>query len=181
MKIYTKTGDDGTTGLFNGERVKKYAERVDLYGTVDELNSVIGVAVASGLNDKLKEDIFKIQNLLFNLGSDLATPLNPPPKFEVPRIKNEEIEFLEGLIDKYDLELPPLKSFILPGGTHASAHLHQARTVCRRAERMAVYLAEKVDIGNNAIKFLNRLSDYLFTAARYANKLENFDDITWKK
>ncbi len=182
MKIYTKTGDDGTTGLFNGQRVLKSSLRVECYGTVDELNSIIGIVTTiPDLPLKIKESITVINNLLFNLGSDLATPLNPPPKFEVPRINEENIEWLENLIDEYDTILPPLKNFILPGGTMSSAFLQNARTVCRRAERLAVSLSTQENLGDYTVKFLNRLSDYLFTAARYANFLNGVNDINWTK
>lgn len=180
MKIYTKTGDDGTTGLFNGIRVKKNAPRVEVYGTVDELNSIIGLVNSSGLPKEMEKIFEKISLTLFNLGSDLATPLNPPAKFQVPRITLENIEELEKEIDKYDDKLPTLKNFILPGGTMPAAFLHQARTVCRRAERLAVELSENEDIGEYAVKYLNRLSDFLFTAARMANHLAGKEDKIWK-
>lgn len=180
MKIYTKTGDKGETGLFNGERVGKDSIRVDLYGTVDELNSIIGIirsvnppAEMSGLFKRLSEK-------LFNLGSDLATPLNPKPKFTVPRINQDDIDFLENKIDEYDELLPELRNFILPGGTVTAAYLHNARTVCRRAERLAVKLSKNEDLGQFAVIFLNRLSDFLFTAARMANFIEGEKDIEWK-
>lgn len=176
MKIYTKTGDDGTTSLFSGTRVKKYSPRVELYGTVDELNTIIGLAISCGAPDGLKETLEKLSNLLFLLGSDLATPLEPAPKFAVPRLKGTEAKWLEQLIDKYDEELPPLKNFILPGGTMCASFLQQARTVCRRAERLAVELAETENIGEHAIIFLNRFSDFLFTAARMANHLMGLPD-----
>lgn len=181
MKIYTKTGDDGTTGLFNGARVKKSNQRVNLYGTTDELNSIIGLAVSASEKEELNQDLEKINNLIFDLGSDLATPLDPPPKFEVPRISSNHIDWLEKRIDKYDESLEPLKTFILPGGSMQAAFLHQARTVCRRAERLAVELSEEEDLGDYAVKFLNRLSDYLFAAARYSNYLHNVGDKKWKK
>lgn len=181
MKIYTKTGDDGTTGLFNGERVSKYNLRVEAYGTVDELNSIIGLSRTVCDNDTLSDTLKNISNMLFNLGSDLATPYNPPPKFAVIRLNPENITFLENLIDEYTDELPPLRNFILPGGSLCSAYLHHARTVCRRAERLIVRLSETDEIGNNVVIFINRLSDYLFTAARMANHLENVKDVEWEK
>lgn len=171
MKIYTKTGDDGTTGLFNGKRVYKYDLRVETYGTVDELNSVIGLANSGEMPQPIKSDLTNISNLLFVLGTDLATPNDPPPKFNVDRVNRKDVEMLEKLIDSYDEKLPQLKSFILPGGSEASARLHVARTVARRAERLAVQLATSESISTEVILFLNRLSDYLFTAARYANLL----------
>lgn len=177
MKIYTKTGDDGTTGLFSGKRVSKSSVRVEAYGTVDEMNTVLGIALSACSNDNLKSDLISISNTLFILGSDLATPLEPKPKWEVKRINGEHINWLENKIDEYTAKLPELKNFILPGGNMVSAYLHQARTVCRRAERRAITLAENEDIGDWAVKYLNRLSDYLFTAARYANFLSETDDI----
>jgi cob(I)alamin adenosyltransferase len=181
MKIYTKTGDDGTTGLFNGERVKKSNERVWLYGTVDELNASIGLVMTHNLPKEMHSEFVTLSNLLFNLGSDLATPFQPPAKFEVPRISENEIMWLESLIDKYDDLLEPLNTFILPGGTQASAFLHLSRTICRRAERIAVELSQSEDLGNYAIKFLNRLSDFLFTASRMANKFADVKDVSWEK
>jgi cob(I)alamin adenosyltransferase len=179
MKIYTKTGDGGTTGLFNGERVRKDSLRVETYGTVDELNSILGIVVSVECPESLGIDIEKISRLLFTLGSDLATPLGSKQKFEVSRIAEQDVEFLEGLIDDYTKEMPPLKNFILPGGTLAAAHLHHSRTVCRRAERLAVNLSSTAEIGAVVVRFLNRLSDYLFVAARYANHLSGMPDRKW--
>lgn len=191
MKIYTKTGDDGTTGLFNGQRVEKFNDRVEAYGTIDELNSIIGIAISflkssnqaqnSNHKSELLSNLSTISNLLFNLGSDLATPLNPKPKFEVPRITNEQVELIENWIDKYDESLEKLSYFILPGGSNSSSFLHQARTVCRRAERQIVKLSKEEELNPNSIIFVNRLSDYLFTAARFANFYENLADVRWEK
>lgn len=181
MKIYTKTGDDGTTGLFNGMRVSKYDLRVESYGTVDELNSIIGLARTACKHNDLSESLMKISNLLFNLGSDLATPLKPEPKFPALRLPESSIEFLEKLIDEYTEKLPPLRNFILPGGTIAAAYLHHARTVCRRAERLVVRLSQTEELGNTVLIFINRLSDYLFTAARYENFLSGENDKEWQK
>ena len=180
MKIYTKTGDKGTTSLFNGDRVSKNALRVNCYGTIDEMNSVIGIAITFSPDNDLKQDLTALSHTLFNLGSDLATPLNPPPKYNPPRMNEENIKFLEDLIDKYTEILPKLKSFILPGGTATASFLHQARTVCRRAERLMVELSTTEEIGESTMIFVNRLSDYLFTAARYANYLQNVEDIKWE-
>lgn len=180
MKIYTKTGDKGETGLFNGERVPKSALRVEAYGTVDELNSIIGLARAFDPPEMLDDALKAIINMLFQVGTDLATPIEPPPKFEVNRVDNEMYEYLEKLIDTYDARLPKLKNFILPGGSKPAAFLHQGRTVCRRAERLVVKLAENEPIGENLVVFLNRLSDFLFTAARFANYLEGVNDIEWR-
>ena len=179
MKIYTKTGDDGTTSLLNGKRVPKYSTRVELYGSVDELNAVIGTAASEDIPSRLKKTLTKLNATLFFLGSDLAAPFDPPPKFEINRIGDDEIQWLESKIDEYSDELPELKNFILPGGSKCAAHLHHARTVCRRAERLAVRLATEEDIGEYAIKFLNRLSDYLFVAARMANNFARVEDVKW--
>lgn len=192
MKIYTKTGDDGTTGLFNGERVNKFNDRVEAYGTIDELNSIIGTAISFLNNTIVNVELLDkkstllshlgiISNLLFNLGSDLATPLVPAPKFEVPRITTDNIEILENWIDLYDENLEILRYFILPGGGLSASFLHQARTVCRRAERQIVKLSQDSELNPNSIIFVNRLSDYLFTAARFSNYLENITDIKWEK
>jgi cob(I)alamin adenosyltransferase len=189
-KIYTKTGDDGTTGLFGGERVPKYHLRIEAYGTVDELNSLLGVVLALGRsdvnqsNDALPSDmsatLTDISALLFTAGADLATPLDPPPVYPIPRIEAHHTEFLERCIDLYEQELEPLKAFILPTGTSAAAYLHLARTVCRRAERLVVHLAREDNIGGEVLKFLNRLSDYCFTAARLSNKRAGVPDVAWK-
>jgi cob(I)alamin adenosyltransferase len=180
MKIYTKTGDKGDTGLFNGERVSKADLRVEAYGTVDELNSIIGLARSFDAPQMLDDALKHISEMLFKLGTDLASPLDPPPKFEVQRVSPDMIEFLETMIDTYDVRLPQLKNFILPGGSKCAAYLHNARTVCRRAERLVVKLASVEPVGENAVIFLNRLSDYLFTAARFANYLEGVNDIEWR-
>lgn len=179
MKIYTKTGDDGTTGLFGGQRVEKYHLRIAAYGTVDELNSVIGIALTHKPTHRLKHPLEHLSSLLFTVGSDLATPLDPPAKYHIPRIELEHIEWLEHLIDEFEEDLTPLRNFILPGGCPLSAHLHLARTVCRRAERAAVELSHSENIGEFAVKFLNRLSDFLFVSARMANFLEGVDDVPW--
>lgn len=179
MKIYTKTGDKGSTSLFNGSRVLKSELRVETYGTVDELNAIIGLVIAHDVPKLLEEDLLKISRWLFNLGSDLATPLDS--KINIERIKQEYIDFLEKKIDEYTIKLPKLNNFILPGGSKPAAFLHQARTVCRRAERLAVSLSEKEKIGELPVIFLNRLSDYLFTAARYANYLSGMNETIWTK
>lgn len=180
MKIYTKTGDKGETGLFNGERVPKSSLRVNVYGTVDELNTVIGLGRAFDPPEMLEDGLKQISAMLFSLGTDLASPLDPPPKFEVIRITEENYKYLEELIDIYEERLPKLKNFILPGGSKVAAFLHNGRTVCRRAERLAVELAAAEPVNESAIIFLNRLSDYLFVAARLANYLEGVKDIEWR-
>ncbi len=179
MKIYIKTGDKGTTGLFSGERVSKASLRVDTYGTADELNSIIGIALSHDIDKNFREDLMKINKMLFRLGSDLATPPDAGTQFKVLRIEEKDISWLEKKIDEYTGRMPELKNFILPGGSLPAAFLHQARTVCRRAERMSVRLAETENTGELPVVFLNRLSDYLFTAARYANHLAGIEDIKW--
>ena len=179
-RIYTKTGDDGTTGLFGGTRVRKDHLRIETYGTVDELNSIIGVALTESRPANLAEQLRSISSVLFTLGADLATPLDPPPAYDIPRIDSEHIAELERWIDGHDDALEPLKSFILPGGTPGAAHLHVARTVCRRAERNAVALASYEDVGAHVVRYLNRLSDYLFTAARAANAAQGVADVPWR-
>lgn len=181
MKIYTKTGDDGTTGLFNGQRTAKDSLRVETYGTVDELNSTIGLVRSAGVPSELSDVFKKLSDLLFNLGSDLATPLEPPAKWEVPRITEEQVRWLEELMDTYDAALPKLRGFILPGGSVAASHMHHARTVCRRAERLMVSLAREEKLNPHSAIFMNRLSDFLFMAARYANMLQGFPESEWEK
>lgn len=181
MKIYTKTGDDGTTGLFNGQRVSKSSLRVETYGTVDELNSVIGIVLTYQVPEEIRADLCKISNLLFVLGSNLASPDESINSGKLSKISSTETIWLEKTIDSYSEKLPPLKSFILPGGSQISAFLHLARTVCRRAERLIVALAEKEKIDKNLVIFLNRLSDYFFTSARYANFLLGYNDTLWQK
>jgi cob(I)alamin adenosyltransferase len=178
-KIYTKTGDDGTTGLFGGRRVRKDDLRIDAYGTVDELNAIIGIVRTCAVPASVAAQLQVVASDLFTLGADLATPLDPPPSFDIPRVGMEHIVALEGWIDAFDASLAPLKNFILPGGTAASAHLHHARTVCRRAERCAVALAAHESVGDHVVRYLNRLSDYLFTAARAVNAEAGVADIAW--
>lgn len=182
MKIYTKTGDKGETSLFGGRRVWKDDLRISAYGTVDELNAVLGVAISELMNKELIEVIESIQNDLFTVGSDLASPLDKENKnFVIPRVDAKFIKQLEVLIDKYDSQLPELKNFILPGGLKGSAILHHARTVCRRAEREVVALA-KVDGINHEIEvYLNRLSDLLFVLARFENFSNDTNDLHWQK
>jgi cob(I)alamin adenosyltransferase len=181
MKIYTKTGDTGTTGLFGGRRVSKDDLRIDAYGTIDELNGLIGVAVTEVKNEELIMDLSLIQNKLFNLGADLATPFSEEKiKISIPRITEAEVIELEKRIDYYDSKLPELKSFILPGGSKGSAILHLCRTVCRRSERRIVELAKSENIGDIVIKYINRLSDLLFVLARFENYSSNNQEIEWK-
>ena len=180
-KIYTRTGDAGETGLASGARVSKSDPRVEAYGTVDELNAAIGIArLHSGQNDRIDAMLGRIQNELFDLGADLATPHDPPPRWEALRIIDSQVERLEAEIDWMNESLKPLDSFILPGGSPLSTHLHLARTICRRAERDAIRAAEAGrDLSPVALRYLNRLSDHLFCAGRRANA-NGADDVKWK-
>lgn len=166
--IVTKTGDKGTTGLFGGERVPKDSPRIEAYGTVDELNACLGVAIAEEtMPSALKAQLTEVQHLLFRVGGDLATP--PSKRVKEDRIAKEHTEQIEAWIVKLEASLPPQMKFLLPGGSKPSAALHLARTVCRRAERRVVTLARKEDVNPEVRLFLNRLGDYLFLAARKAN------------
>lgn len=181
-KIYTRTGDAGTTGLGTGERVAKNALRITAYGTVDETNAAIGVArtYMSG-HAAVDAKLQRIQNDLFDLGADLCVPSNgPPPAYEPLRVSDDQVARLEAEIDELNGELKPLKSFVLPGGSPAAAALHVARTVCRRAERDMVALAneEGETVSEAALKYINRLSDFLFVASRYVND-RGKSDVLW--
>ncbi|MGN8224803.1 cob(I)yrinic acid a,c-diamide adenosyltransferase [Gracilimonas sp. BCB1] len=177
MKIYTKKGDSGNTSLFGGQRVSKSSKRIDAYGTVDELNSILGMAAAHGLSEKGAELIKTVQQQLFVLGADLATPQSKEVRIE--RIGHSEVEFLEKAIDEMEETLEPLKNFILPGGAEAGAALHFARTVCRRAERITVECRHEEEISEVAIMYINRLSDFLFVLARFENKEAGTEEKTW--
>lgn len=181
MKIYTKTGDTGSTALFGGGRVSKTHPRITAYGTVDETNAVLGVARASLKDqagaDRLTEVLSQLQHDLFVLGGDLATP--GEVSYPVPRIEASHTVRLEDWIDAFDAELNPLKNFILPGGSLASAHLQVARTVCRRAERAVLDAQATEAISAEAVRYLNRLSDLLFVLARWANHSAGEPEILW--
>lgn len=177
--VYTRTGDDGSTALGAGGRVQKDALRIECYGTVDELNSTIGVAVAAGVSSRSADVLARVQNDLFHLGSDLCVPEAEKEKMPVPRIEERHITFVEEAIDGFQADLPPLTNFILPGGGAAAAHLHVSRTVCRRAERLLVALRRNERIGAHAIPYLNRLSDLLFVMARWENRAAGTPDVTW--
>lgn len=180
MKIYTKTGDGGETGLFGGERVSKNSQRINSYGTIDELNAYIGLTITEVKDEKVKIDLQKIQEHLFTVGTDLATPNNEKTKkLNINRTPSSFYEEIEKLIDDYDLKIDELKNFILPGGSKGAALLHICRTICRRAEREVVALNDAVKIENNIIIFLNRLSDLLFVLSRFENKVSNHPDIIW--
>lgn len=180
MKIYTKTGDKGETGLFGGERVSKHSTRLDAYGTVDELNSFLGLAILEVNNQEIKSIIKEIQQKLFVVGSDLATPQTEKnQKLKITRTPDEYIDETERLIDKFESQLDELKNFILPGGSKGSALLHICRTIARRAEREIVALKNTEEIGNNIVIFLNRLSDLFFVLSRFENKYSNIPDTKW--
>ncbi|MBL8165219.1 MAG: cob(I)yrinic acid a,c-diamide adenosyltransferase, partial [Anaerolineae bacterium] len=178
MKIYTKTGDDGTTSLFSGGRVSKAHLRVEAYGTVDELNSHLGVARAHKPHPQTDAWLARVQRQLFTLGADLATPLDAQADW-LTRVDSATIDWLEAGIDRMTADLPPLTNFILPGGTLAAAQLHVARTVCRRAERIVAELQEHEALGEHALTYLNRLSDYLFTLARWENQQAGINEDKW--
>jgi len=178
-RVYTRTGDDGTTSLGGGQRVSKDSLRIEAFGTVDELNSTIGVAVAAGLHETLRPRFFIIQQLLFNLGSDLCVREEDKKRRPVPAIEQRHVDQLETWIDDWNTGLDPLKSFILPGGDPPAAQLHLARTVCRRAERLVLALSRVEPIGAFVLPYLNRLSDLLFVAAREQCRLAGIGDITW--
>jgi cob(I)alamin adenosyltransferase len=179
VKIYTKTGDRGDTRLFDGAKVRKYNDRVEAYGDVDELNSFIGAAVSFLADAPLVAMLTEIQKDLFSVGAQLADPGikdQRRAKFQIPA---ERIAALENAIDNFETELTPLRQFILAGGGNGGALLHVARTVCRRAERRVVSLSEKVEVNPNVIEYLNRLSDFLFVIARVVNHREGKEEIPW--
>ena len=202
MPIYTGGGDDGTTALFGGERVAKHALRMELIGTIDELSATLGMAVVRLRDEETANDagdparsstgsptqndasplaplVQRIQSELFIMGADVATP-HEPRAYTIPRITPAHAKALESAIDEADEKLPPLTDFVLPGGTAASATLHFSRAVCRRAERIAVALAQEEDLSKPVLIYLNRLSDLLFTLARLANQLAGTDDVLSK-
>jgi len=180
MKIYTKTGDKGETGLFGGERVSKDSPRISAYGTIDELNSFIGYTITEIKDQSVKDNLLKIQNYLFTIGSDLATPeTSKNTKLNIQRTPKLFYEEIEKMIDHYEEQLEELRNFILPGGSKSAALLHVCRTICRRTEREVVALKNSVTIGENIIIFLNRLSDLLFVLSRFENKVSNHPDTIW--
>jgi cob(I)alamin adenosyltransferase len=179
MKIYTKTGDAGETGLYGGERVKKFSKRVSSYGTVDEANSAIGLARAHGSDTELDEVLAQLQNALFDVGADLATPIGSKFEKNLVRIDATDVENLEHLIDRFQEECPPWSNFIHPGGTAAAGALHLARAITRRAERDVLEL-ETLEESNHAVAvYLNRLSDFLFILARVVNARAGVSEAGW--
>ncbi len=180
MKIYTKTGDAGTTGLFGGPRVAKDAPRICAYGSIDELNAVLGIARSVGLPVEQDDLLRDVQACLFSIGAELATP--EPDKHGLKWEGDAEVAKLEQWIDKVDPTLSPLRNFVLPGGSSGASHLHLARTVCRRAERGVVTLQNDRGVSDvsHIIIYLNRLSDMLFVMARQANHLAGVPDVPWQ-
>jgi cob(I)alamin adenosyltransferase len=182
-KIYTRTGDDGTTGLGSGERRKKYDLRVAAYGTLDEANAAIGIArLHTGDDGVLDAALSRIQNDLFDVGADLCTPgKGKGPDGARLTVTQAQVDWLESEIDRLNDDLAPLKSFVLPGGSPAAAYLHLARTICRRAERLIAELKDRPgeSVGDEVLKYVNRLSDFLFVAGRYAND-KGVRDVLWQ-
>lgn len=181
VKLYTKTGDDGTTGLVGGTRIKKYALRLEAYGTVDELNAAIGLIRSNELPDEILKLLIQIQNKLFNVGSRLASDEKGNAITSGLSILQKHIEELEKAIDELEKHLPEIKNFVLPGGEPVSAQCHLARTICRRAERRILEFAEKETVQPEIIIYINRLSDFLFVLARKMAFDKNVDEVRWKK
>jgi cob(I)alamin adenosyltransferase len=183
VKIYTRTGDDGETALFGGGRVGKDHTRVAAYGAVDELNAVLGWALTQLRDDATRERLEEIQHDLFTLGSDLATPAAREGRTrpQTPDLPVDSVDRMELWMDEADSELPSLRAFVLPGGTPGAAALHVARTVCRRAERCVVHLAGAEPVNEVVVRYLNRLSDLLFTFARLENQRSGRGDVEWRK
>ncbi len=172
-KIYTRTGDDGTTGLADGSRVNKDESRVNTFGDVDELNSLLGLLVANDIDKTIRDYLIDIQHVLFDIGGELAIPYNII-------VDDRHVQYIEKIIDRYNASLPPLKEFILPGGSVSAATCHYARTVCRRAERQFVNLSHETSINEFSLRFLNRLSDLLFVLARTLARSEGGHEIYWE-
>ena len=173
-KIYTRTGDKGKTGLSDGSRVDKFNLRIESLGNIDELNSIIGLLLTEELPKDKVVILNKVQHDLFDIGGELSIPNHII-------IDNKKIDFLESTLDKMNKELPDLKEFILPGGSKASSYCHLARTVCRRVERNLFKLAQNDKVNEASLKYINRLSDMLFVLARFLNKINQFNDVLWKK
>ena len=178
MKIYTKTGDAGETSLFGGVRTHKNDPRIEAYGTVDELNSILGIVLSFKTTDRGNSILNEIQQNLFVVGADLATPEGKKERIE--RVGEKEVEWLEARIDELQAGLPELKSFILPGGSKSGSYLHLARTVCRRAERAIVSCREKEAVSDHLLIYINRLSDLLFVLARHENHQQGIEETPWK-
>ncbi len=183
IRIYTRTGDTGETGLFGGQRVRKDDLRVESYGAVDELNALLGISRSMIADADLEDLLTTVQKTLFDIGADLATPDsvgNTLGKVVIPRLKPDAVSLLEIHLDQIECELPPLRRVILPGGNALAANLHFARSICRRAERRCVTLAAAEQVNPEIIRYLNRLSDLLFVMARVANARAGIADIMWE-
>lgn len=179
MKIYTKTGDKGQTSLFGGQRVWKDDLRISSYGTIDELNSMIGLAITEVVYEEILDLLKRIQNRLFTVGADLATPFEK--SLHIDRVDEKYITESEKDIDYFSSKIPELRQFILPGGTKAAAILNLCRTICRRAERNVITLSKSEEINYNVVIYLNRLSDLFFVLARFDNYVNNVPDVIWDK
>ncbi|WP_422348566.1 cob(I)yrinic acid a,c-diamide adenosyltransferase [Flagellimonas sp.] len=179
MKIYTKTGDKGTTALFTGKRVPKHHIRIESYGTIDELNSFLGLLRDQDMDGHTKDVLSLIQNKLFTVGAILATEPTKENRLKIPRISDEDIHLLEKEMDYMNEELPEMTHFILPGGHTTVSYCHIARTVCRRAERMISYLHENDPVPESLLSYINRLSDYLFVLARKLSKELQAEEVKW--
>ena len=184
MKLYTRTGDDGTTGLFSGARVSKDHPRIEAYGTVDELNSMLGVVMCScdpahPFEARLHAILSAMQSRLFDIGADLATPEGAKQQSRIHRIDDADVAEAESWIDEVDAANPPLKTFVMPAGTELAARLHVARTVCRRAERAIISLGSIEPVGDPLLRYMNRLSDLFFAMARRANHERGMADMPW--
>ncbi len=180
LKIYTKVGDKGTTSLIGGTKVLKSDLRIEAYGTIDELNSYVGLCNDLLINAHSKKILKEIQDRLFTIGSSLACDPEKEPRMKIPDLKEEDVSLLEKEIDKMNEVLPVMKNFILPGGHVTVSHIHIARCICRRAERCCVRLNEQAKEDVLILKYLNRLSDYLFVLARYASHLLNVEELVWR-
>lgn len=180
-KVYTKTGDSGMTSLVGGIRISKTDDRLEAYGTVDELNSFIGLLATEVSDDAILENLYRIQSNLFNVGTHLATDQSQTPLYESAKLAEGEVEFVEWEIDKILSELPEKFGFVLPGGGRAGALAHVCRTICRRAERRTLALAKNATVGDEIIIFLNRLSDYFFVLAKKLNFIDGISEKTWSK
>jgi cob(I)alamin adenosyltransferase len=180
-KLYTRHGDKGETSLFGGERVPKDSLRVEAYGQLDHLSATIGLLVVSLSDDEIAGELRQVQNDLFDLGAELATPPDSRLEYKLPQLIGEQDwRRLEGLLDAYDAEVPPLRTFVLPGGHETAARAHLARTTCRTAERAVVRLAHEEEVRADVLTYLNRLSDFLFVCARLLNHRAGVDEVTWQ-
>ena len=180
MKIYTKTGDQGETGLFGGSRVKKNYARIEAYGTLDELNAFVGLLRDHVADETIREVLFTVQNRLFSIGSYLATPQEEGKMVLPLDLQAGDIELLEEAMDKMDQALPALRNFVLPGGHPTVSYAHVARTVCRRAERQCVSILEEIEVDTLVLQYLNRLSDYFFVLGRFLAQELGAEEVTWQ-